>query len=528
MTSLSHTRRVVKSTGIVMGAILLSRLFGFLREWTVAHQIGSGKVTDAFYAAFTLPDMLNYLVASGSLGIVFIPIFAGYMAENREDEGWYVFSTVITFMSILLIGLILLGEIFAPQLVWIIAPGFDPTEKAHVVFLTRLMLPAQIFFYLGSLMAAVQYAKGQLVVPSLAPLMYNFGVIFGGWLLFSRMGITGFAVGLLVGTFSGFVLQSIAVARHGARFTPNLSLRHPGFKLFLKLAVPMMLALSLVFTDQWIVRWFGSYLHPASITWLSYAKTLMRVPLGVVGQAVGIASFPLLAQLYSEGKLNELANIFNTTIKALILLLIPISAFTIVLKIPLVTFVFSHTRLHEIDIHATAETLGFFSLGMFAWGAQGLLARGFYATRDTLTPAIIGTSITFLNIPVYWYCMRRWQHLGLAMASSIGMIVYTVIIFAFLMRRTQNRKAISLIVFFLKVCAASVLASVACLKPISWLEARISWHTMTGALLVLVIVSVMGIPLVAVLARLFGVREVGFYAKRLLLRNQKQRLAPES
>jgi hypothetical protein len=175
----SHARRIVQSTGIVMAAILLSRLLGFLREWTVAHQIGSGKVTDAYYAAFTLPDVLNYMVASGSLGIIFIPIFARYLAKNQEDEGWYVFSTVMTFMSLLLVGLVLLGEIFAPQLIRIIAPGFDPTEKARVVFLTRLMLPAQIFFYLGSVMASVQYAKGQFVMPSLAAVVYNLGIILG-------------------------------------------------------------------------------------------------------------------------------------------------------------------------------------------------------------------------------------------------------------------------------------------------------------------------------------------------------------
>jgi chromate transport protein ChrA len=123
--------------------------------------------------------------------------------------------------------------------------------------------------------------------------------------------------------------------------------------------------------------------------------------------------------------------------------------------------------------------------------------------------------------------MKRWQHLGLAMASSIGMIVYTVVIFALLMRRTKNREAISLVVFFLKVCAAAVLSSVACLNLISWLQERIAWHTMIGALLVLFIVSAVGFPLVAILASLFGVREVASFTKSLLLRNRKRDFAPE-
>src|SRR5882724_5654939 len=142
-------RRVFTSTGIVMGGILASRLLGFFREWAVAHQVGSNAVTDAYYAAFTLPDFLNYLVAGASLSVIFIPVFTGYVAEGREDEGWYVFSTVTTFMSLFMVIVVCLGEVFAPQLVNIISPGFSPAAKSQVIFLTRLMLPAQICFVLG-------------------------------------------------------------------------------------------------------------------------------------------------------------------------------------------------------------------------------------------------------------------------------------------------------------------------------------------------------------------------------------------
>jgi putative peptidoglycan lipid II flippase len=325
MTSSSVTRRIAQASGVVMASVLASRLLGFLREWTVAHQIGSNAITDTYYAAFTLPDFLNYLVAGGALSITFIPVFTKYLAEKKEEEGWHVFSTVVTTMGLLLVAFVLAGEIFAPQLATIIAPGFKATERDRVIFLTRLMMPAQICFYLGSIMSAVQYAKGQFLVPSLAPVVYNLGIILGGVLLSARIGITGFAVGVLAGALTGnFLLQIHGARRAGVRFTPNLNVRHPGFRLFVKLTIPIMLALSLVFTDDWIIRFFGSYLVPASITWLSYAKTLMRVPLGVVGQAVGVASFPFLAQLYSEGKLDELNHTLTATLKGLLLILIPI------------------------------------------------------------------------------------------------------------------------------------------------------------------------------------------------------------
>jgi putative peptidoglycan lipid II flippase len=400
--------------------------------------------------------------------------------------------------------------------VQLIAPGFGAEEKARVIFLTRLMLPAQIFFYLGSILSAVQYAKAQFVVPSLAPVVYNLGIILGGVLLAPRIGITGFSVGVLAGAVAGnFLLQVYGAARAGARFRPNLNLRHPGFKLFLRLSIPIMLALSLVFTDDWIIRWFGSYLEPASITWLSYAKTLMRVPLGVVGQAVGVASFPFLAQLYSEGKLDELNRTLNSTLKGLILMLVPISALTIAQSSPLVYLIFSHTRMRGPDLDATAATLVFFSLGMFAWGAQNILARGFYAARDTLTPAWTGTALTFLNLPVYWILVRHFRHLGLALASSCGIVAYTVLLFVLLTRRTHNPEVRGLLLFFFKVALASAVAAAASFELVSVLETQIAWKTTHGALIVLVVASAVGFLLTAALAKLLRVRELDGYLKKL-------------
>ena len=516
MTAATVTRRIAQSAGIVMASVLLSRVLGFFREWAVAHQIGSNAITDTYYAAFTLPDFLNYLVAGGSLSLTFIPVFTQYVAEQREEEGWHVFSTVITLMSLVLVTLVVVGEIFAPQLVQLIAPGFDPAQKARVVFLTRLMLPAQVCFYLGSIFSAVQYAKGQFVVPSLAGIVYNVAIILGGVLLSSRIGITGFAVGVLAGALAGnLLLQIYGARRAGARFAPNLDLGHPGFRLFVKLTIPIMLALSLVFADDWIVRWFGSYLQSASITWLSYAKTLMRVPLGVIGQALGVAAFPFLAQLYSEKKFEELSRALNSTLKGLLLLLVPISALAIAQSKPLVYLVFSHTRLRGLDLDATASTFVFFSIGMFAWGAQGILARAFYAAKDTLTPAWVGTALTFVNLPVYWLLVRRSQHLGLALASSCGIIAYTVVLFVLLVRRTANQEAGGLVVFFLKVSAASALAAFATFELVRWLGTHIGWQTTGKALVVLVLASAAGFLLTAILAKLFRVPELETYLKKV-------------
>ena len=204
----TRNRDLLQYTGILMTVMLLSRVFGFLREWTVAHQLGSSAVTDTYYAAFTLPDLLSYLVAGGTLGMFFIPVFTKYVAEKREEEGWHVYSTIITCLTLILLVLIVFGEIFAPLLVRLIAPGFDAVQKTRVVFLTRLMLPSQLFLFLASMMGAVQNVKSKFLVPALGSVVYNLGIILGGWVLSPRIGVTGFAVGVLVGAFLGFfVLQ---------------------------------------------------------------------------------------------------------------------------------------------------------------------------------------------------------------------------------------------------------------------------------------------------------------------------------
>jgi putative peptidoglycan lipid II flippase len=517
MLAESHHRQIVKSIGIVMGAVLLSRVLGFAREWTVAHQMGSNSITDEYYAAFMLPDFLTYMLAGGYFELFFIPVFTKYIAEKKEEEAWHVFSTVITFIVVLLAPLLVLAEIFAPHFVRIIAPGFSPAGQAEVVFLTRLMLPGQFFFCFGVVMIAVQNAYARFLLPALAGVVYNLGIILGGWLLSPRMGITGFAFGLVVGLFFGyFVLQFSGAWRVGARFRPSFDFGHPGFRLFLKLAFPVMLALSTVVMDEWLLRYFASFLQTASITWLVYAKTLMRVPLAVVGQAVGVASYPFLARMHSEGKLSDFNRTLNHGTRGLILILLPISALAIALHQPVVYFVFSHTKLHAGDIQSTAACLAFFCIGMFAWGAQNLLSRGFYAIRDTITPAVVGTVMTVLSLPLYWVLSRHWQHVGLAAASSICVIAYTGVIFFMLTRRTQNADAPGLVRFFAKVLVVCVVSGFACQRLAQWLEARMVWQNSIGALELMVPVSVLGLLLMILLAKLIRIEEFDVYCRKLL------------
>ena len=511
-----HSHNVFKAAGIVMASVFVSRVLGIVREWMVAYRLGSNALTDAYYAAFTLPDFLNYLIAGGALSITFIPVFSKYLAEKREEEGWKVFSTVITILGLTLVAFLLLGEFFAPQLVEIISPGFPADQKELVVSLTRLMLPAQICFYLGGILTAVQYAQGRFLIPALAPLIYNLGIILGGFLLSPFMGIVGFSVGVLAGALVGnFGLQVWGAHRVGLRFTPRLDWRHEGFRRFLRLTVPIMLGFSVVYVDEWLQRRFGSYLAAASITWLSYAKTLRGIPIALIGQAAGVASYPFMARLYAEGKREEMNRMLTGALRAVIFLIVPLSVLMGIGSRPLVYLVFSSTRLTLTDIEATAAALVLFSVGTFAWAVQAILARGFYARKDTWTPMLVGSGVTLLSIPLYAWLAERYQHLGLALASSVGMITYAVILFAILARRIGNRAASGTVAFFARVAAMSAVLGLAGYWLLQEIDSRLPWNSFGGSLLALLALGVLALVLIPLLAKLFRIREAESYLRRL-------------
>src|SRR3989304_6108650 len=236
-------RQIGRAAALMIGSVLLSRILGYARDAVIAYQHGATPETDAYFVAFTIPDFLNYLLAGGALSLRVIPL---------------------------------------------IAPGFPPEQAAIAARLTRIVLPAQIFFYLGGLLMAVQYARKQFFVPALAPLVYNLGIILGGLLLGREHGMAGFAWGGLAGAFLGnFALQLYGARRGGLSFRPRLDFSDPGLKEFVRLSIPIILGFSLVVVEEWTTRVFVSFLLAGAITWLNNARRLMQVPVGIFGPGSG-------------------------------------------------------------------------------------------------------------------------------------------------------------------------------------------------------------------------------------------------
>ena len=419
-----------------MTAVMLSRVIGYVREAYIAYAFGAGPATDAYVAGFTIPDWLNYLVAGGTASITFVSIYTRFVAENKEAEAQKTFSVIITVMTAVLGVGILLTEILTPEITRLLFPKFNPEQMQLCVHLTRILLPAQLFFYVGGVVSAVLLSRRLFLFPAFAPLLYNAAIIAGGVLLSRRMGIASLAYGAVAGSFLGpFLINAIGAARIGTGYRVSFNVRNPAFREWVRLSIPLMLGVSLVTADDWILRYFASG-AVGDITRLNYAKKLFAVPIAVLGQATSQASLPFFAKLFGEKRLREFADSVNGSVYRIAAASLLAASLMIATATPLIDLVYRRGRFMFSDSQETALYFFWFSLSLCFWAAQGLYSRAFYASGNTLVPMIATTLITLASLPVYSVLFRHFSTVGLAMASDVGIFANTLAL-AFLLHRRQ-------------------------------------------------------------------------------------------
>src|SRR5215470_4028783 len=397
----SHQHTAFSATLLLMTAVMLSRIIGYIREAYIAWAFGAGPATDAYVAGFTIPDWLNYLVAGGTASITFVSIYTRFLAENREEDAQKTFSVIITVMTAVLGAGIVLAEIFTPQISRHLFSGFTAAQLDLCVHLTRILLPAQIFFYVGGVVSAVLLSHRLFLMPAFGPLLYNAAIILGGLLLSRRLGIASLAYGALAGSFLGpFLVNAIGAAQIGTGYRISFDIRNPAFREWVRLSIPLMLGVSLVTADDWILRYFASG-AVGDITRLNYAKRLFQVPIAVLGQAVSQASLPFFARLFGERRMSEFSNTVNASVDRVFSVALLVSSFMVAAALPLIDLVYRRGRLHFSDSETTALYFSWFALSLAFWAAQALYARAFYAAGNTLTPMIASSIITLASLPVY-------------------------------------------------------------------------------------------------------------------------------
>ena len=416
----SHQHSALSATLLLMTTITLSRVIGYIREAYIAYAFGAGQQTDAYVAAFTLPDWLNYIVAGGTASITFISIYTRFLAEKREQDAQKTFSIIITVMTTVLIVATIVAEIFTPQFAGWMFHGFSPEQMQLCVHLTRILLPAQIFFYVGGVVSAVLLSHRLFLFPALGPLIYNVAIIAGGVIAGHQLGIASLAYGAVIGSIAGpFLINAIGAAKIGTGYRPSFEIGNPAFREWVRLSIPLMLGVSLVTADDWILRYFASS-GIGDIARLNYAKRLFAVPIAILGQATGQASLPFFSRLFGEKKFEEFADTVNASVYRITAASLLITGLMMAVAVPLIDLVYRRGRFTFGDSESTAIYFFWFSLSLALWSAQALYARAFYASGNTVTPMVATTLITLASLPVYSVLFRTLSVTGLAIASDIG------------------------------------------------------------------------------------------------------------
>jgi putative peptidoglycan lipid II flippase len=418
-----------------------SGVLALIRIKYVNFLFGAGVAQDAYRAAFTLPDLINYFLIGGAASISLITVLNRYRergAEEPDDAAAdRALSVILTTMLVVLTVGVLLAEVFAPQYVWLANEGFrhDATRADLCTALTRLLLPAQLFFFIGSAISARLQVRKIFIYQAFTPLLYNGGIILGAVFLHARYGIFSLAIGVLAGVIAGSaLLNAIGAFRSGFRYSPRVDFRATAFREWLTLSLPLMIGVSLVMFDGLFLNYFAS-LSVGGITLIKNAKDLFNAPFNVIGPAAGAASLPFFASLYQQKRAQDFSLSVSRSVSRLFCVGMLVSAWMIALA-PWLMDLFRGGKFDRADAAMTTRLFSVLAITLAVWAVQGIYARAFYAASDTVTPAVTGTVITVLSMPMYWALFRAHSLTGLAIASDIGITVQTVTL-AFLLHRKR-------------------------------------------------------------------------------------------
>jgi putative peptidoglycan lipid II flippase len=418
----SH-RRIGAAALLLVASNLISRVLGYGREVLLAYLFGAGASTDAYYAAFIIPDFLNYLLAGGALSIAFLPQYTRMRAEGDEAGAerflGVTFGTIGALAMLLTLGIWLSAD----PLVDRVFAEFDPPTRELTVRLTRIVLPAQIFFVTGGILNATLFARGRFGAAAAAPAIYNLCIIAGGAALGPVLGIEGFAWGVLLGAILGPFGAPWLDSRRRVRLRPRVAPTEPAFRTYLVRALPLMLGQSLLTVDDFFEKIFAPALGRGAVAYLGYARRLMLVPVAIVGQAVSTAMLPALAQLWAEGKKEELNRVVTDTLQAALAAAALCGGAFVVFAEPIVAVLLQWGAFKAADTAAVATLLAVLAFAVPAWVTQQIAVRAFYARADTWRPMLLGTAVVALVIPLYLLMRERYGIAGLAWAGVIGMSV---------------------------------------------------------------------------------------------------------
>jgi putative peptidoglycan lipid II flippase len=476
-----------------------SRLLGLVREQVFAALFGAGFVSDAFQVGFRIPNTLRDLFAEGALSAAFVKTFTDYIVKrNDEQAAWRVASLVMNTFAVILSAVTLIGILFAPQLVSLIAHDFSPEKAQLATTLMRIMFPFLLFVSIAAVAMGVLNTKGHFGIPASASTLFNVGSILGGlglaYLLSGggwtavrdasaapgipeRWAIIGMAIGTLIGGALQFLIQIPSLVNVGFRFRSGISFTDPGVRQVMRLMAPALIGTAAVQMNVFVDTYFASGI-PGATSWLAYSFRLMQFPIGLFGVAIGTATLPAVSLHAAQGDIEGFRRTINSSLSLVFFLAVPSACGLIVLAKPIVALIYQHGAFTSTDTVAVAWALVGWSIGLVGFAAIKVLSPAFYALDDTRTPMMISLGSIGLNAVADFYFKKLLTpygigHAGLALATSLVSLASFAALVILLRRRIGQLGARQLIL----TCSKILLASCALI-----VVSALSYHSLLSAI----------------------------------------------
>jgi len=502
---LNSQAKSISSAALIIGtAGLAAKILGVFRDRVLAGQFGAGSTLDMYYASFRIPDLVFNLIVLGALSAGFIPIFCEHMKKG-EKEAWELVNYVLNLLILALVSLSVLLVIFAPFFMRLISPGFTAQEVRTSAELTRIMFLSPIFLGLSAVFGGVLQSMKRFFVYSLAPILYNVGIIIGAVFLTEEFGVHGLAWGVVLGAFMHLIVQLAASIALGFRYRPIFSVRHKGLRDLVRMMVPRTLSLAVAQLNLLVVVIIGSTLQDGSIAIFNFAFNLQSVPLGLFAISLAIASFPALSEAAGDAK--EFIKTVSITMRQILFFMIPVSLLLIILRAQIVRSVFGSGRFDWEDTILTMNTLGIFSISLFAQGLIPLLSRAYFAQKDSRTPFFIGLTAAGVNIVLSIVFVDKFDHiaflftgqgivapiLGLTLAYTLSNIIWLLLLWIILRVRLHEMEEMTTFYSVVKIAFASLCMGISVQALKYAIEPYFGTRTFTGIALQGTIAASVGI-----------------------------------
>jgi putative peptidoglycan lipid II flippase len=467
-----------RAAGVVGLAVMCSRVLGLVREQVFAAMLGGGLLLDAFTIAFRIPNLLRDLFAEGALSTAFVTVFSRTISREGDAAAFRLGNKITTLALIALSGITILGIIFAPWLISVLAPGFDPAKQAITVTLARIMYPFILMVSLAALVMGMLNARNVFGIPAMASSFFNLGSIVGGvalgWLFdphFGPRALLGLAFGTLVGGLLQLGVQLPALRREGFVFRPDLAWRDRGVLDVLRLMGPSVIAASSTQINVMINSVFASHLGDGRVAWLSVAFRVMQLPLGIFGVALGTVSLPLLARLAAAGNRGGFRTELARGIRLAFLMTIPATVGLIVLAEPIISVLYQHGRFNAHQTHEAAAALQYYALGLIGYASLKVLVNAFYALDRRKTPMFVSFGAVGLNLLFNWLFTWHlgWGHRGLAFSTACVASTNFIVLYLLMRQELGRFEFGALLSLTLRVAVASAVMAAACLASTRWL-----------------------------------------------------------